>query len=235
MNDFQIFFNINIKQKEIDFIITSKNESNPIFYKNFNLDISNKDQSFFLKNLEINLKKTILEMEKKAQIVIEKVNLMIEDEKLNTIEITLNENFENKSINKTTIEYLLQDIKQQITQNHPEKKIVHIIIKKCFMDGEEYNYVPLDNKCKIFVMDISFIYLKKSILSELEIILKNHQIEIDKIICTNYAKSLLNYDIDDLPRAGLAAIENKNLNEVQTYSKKINKLGFFEKLFHIFT
>ena len=84
-------------------------------------------------------------------------------------------------------------------------------------------------------MDISFIYLQKSILSKLEIILKNHQIEINKTICTNYAKSLLNYDIDDLPRAALAALDNKNLNEVQTYSKKINKLGFFEKLFHIFT
>ena len=235
MNDLKIFFNINIKQKKIDFIITSNNKQNPIFYKNSNLDISNKDQSFFLKNLEIDLKKTILEMEKKVQIVVEKVNLMVEDEKQNTIEVSLNENFENKSINKASIEYLLQDIKQQITQNHPEKKIVHIIIKKCFMDGEEYNYVPLDNKCKIFVMDISFIYLQKSILSKLEIILKNHQIEINKTICTNYAKSLLNYDIDDLPRAALAALDNKNLNEVQTYSKKINKLGFFEKLFHIFT
>ena len=235
MNDFQIFFNININQKKIDFIITSTNEPRPIFFKNSSFDTPNKDHYYFRKSLELILKKIILQMEKEVQIVVEKVNLMIEDEKLNTIEVTLNENFENKSISKTSIEYLLQDIKQQIEQNHPEKKIVHIIIKKCLMDGEEYSYVPLGVKCKIFIMDISFIYLKKSILSELEILLKNHQIEINRTICTNYAKSLLNFDIDDLPRAGMAALSNNNLNEVEIYSKKITKLGFFEKLFHIFT
>ena len=235
MNDLQIFFNINIKKKQIDFLINSVNETNPIFLKNYILDESSGDQFLISKKLEIILKKTILEMEKKFHVAVDRVNLMIEDEELNIIDVTLKENFENRNINKTTIEYLLQDIKQQIVENHPEKKIIHIIIKKCFMDGEEYNNVPFGNKCKNLVIDISFIYLKKSILSELKILMKNHQIEINKIICTNYAKSLLNYDFNDLSRAGLAALNDSNLNEVGIYSKKIGKLGFFEKLFHIFT
>ena len=235
MNDLQIFFNINIKQKQIDFLINSVNETNPIFLKNYILDESSGDQFLISKKMEIILKKTILEMEKKFHVAVDRVNLMIEDEELNIIDVTLKENFENRNINKTTIEYLLQDIKQQIVENHPEKKIIHIIIKKCFMDGEEYNNVPFGNKCKNLVIDISFIYLKKSILSELKILMKNHQIEINKIICTNYAKSLLNYDVNDLSRAGLAALNDSNLNEVGIYSKKIGKLGFFEKLFHIFT
>tara|TARA_A100001011_G_scaffold324856_1_gene347441 strand:+ start:831 stop:1538 length:708 start_codon:yes stop_codon:yes gene_type:complete len=235
MNNHQVFFNINIKQKQIDFLINSTNESNPIFLKNYIVDETNGNQFLFSEKLEIILKKTILEMEKTFNVAVDRVNLMIEDGELNTIDVTLKENFENKNINKATIEYLLQDIKQQIAENHPEKKIIHIIIKKCFMDGEEYNKVPFGSKCKNFVMDISFIYLKKSILSKLRILMKNHQIEIDKIICTNYAKSLLNYDINDLSRAGLAAIDDSNLNEVGIYSKKIRKLGFFEKLFHIFT
>ncbi len=235
MNDHQVFFNINIKQKQIDFLISSTNESNPIFLKNYIVDETNGNQFLFSEKLEVILKKTILEMEKTFNVAVDKVNLMIEDGELNTIDVTLKENFENKNINKATIEYLLQDIKQQVAENHPEKKIIHIIIKKCFMDGEEYNKVPFGSKCKNFVMDISFIYLKKSILTELRILMKNHQIEIDKIICTNYAKSLLNYDINDLSRAGLAALDDSNLNEVGIYPKKIRKLGFFEKLFHIFT
>ena len=235
MNDHQVFFNINIKHKQIDFLINSINEPNPIFLKNYILDETNENQFLFSKKLEIILKKTILEIEKKFHVAVDRVNLMIEDEELNTINVSLKENFENKNINKTNIEYLLQDMKQQIVENHPEKKIIHIIIKKCFMDGEEYSNVPFGSKCKNFVIDISFIYLKKSILSELKILMKNHQIEINKIICTNYAKSLLNYDINDLSRAGLAALDDSNLNEVGIYSKKIRKLSFFEKLFHIFT
>ena len=41
--------------------------------------------------------------------------------------------------------------------------------------------------------------------------------EINKIISTNYAKTLLNFDINDLSRAGLAAIDDTNLNEVEIY------------------
>ena len=69
----------------------------------------------------------------------------------------------------------------------------------------------------------------------MELILKNHQIDLNRIICTNYAKSLLSSDLEDLPRAGLAALSDRNLNEISTYSKKSTKLGFFEKLFHIFS
>jgi len=235
MNDLQIFFNINIKYKKIDFIVVSMKQSNTIFSKSISLDHLNQNEFFSFENLEMILKRTILEIEKKFHIVVNRVNLMIEDKKINTIDVTLKKNFENKNINKTTIEYLLQDIKQQITENHPEKKITHIIVKNCFMDGEEYNNIPFGDRCKSFVMEISFIYLKKSILSELKILMKNHQIEINKIICTNYAKSLLNFDINDLSRAGLTVLDDSNLNEVKFYSKKITKFGFFEKLFHKFS
>ena len=61
------------------------------------------------------------------------------------------------------------------------------------------------------------------------------QIEINKLICTNYAKSLLNTEIDDLHKASLAITNESNLNEVTIVSKKMTKLGFFEKLFHIFS
>ena len=69
---------------------------------------------------------------------------MIEDPSLNSIDLTLKENMENKIINKNKIEYLLKDARYQLIKNHPEKYIAHIIIKKCYIDDEEYNYVPFD-------------------------------------------------------------------------------------------
>ena len=160
---------------------------------------------------------------------------MIEDHQLNSIDISINENFENNAITKTSIEYLLQDLRQQIITNHADKRIVHIIIKKCKLDNEEYNNIPFGNKCRNFFLEISFIYLKKNFVSNFEDLLKQHQIEVSRIICTNYARSLLDIDFDDLSKAGIAAIDNNNINEVNVISKKINKLGFFEKLFQIFS
>ena len=230
MNNLIIFVNINIKLNQIDIIVNANNNSNPVFSKKFDLDNLEKHNEF-----ELVLKKIILEIEKKLNTSINKLYLMIEDHQLNSIDISINENFENNAITKTSIEYLLQDLRQQIITNHADKRIVHIIIKKCKLDDEEYNYIPFGKKCRNFLLEISFIYLKKIFVSNFEYLLKKHQIEVSRIICTNYARSLLDIDFDDISKAGIVAIENNNLNEVNVISKKINKFGFFEKLFHIFS
>ena len=230
MINLNIFVSISIKLSKVDIFVNSNNNSNPVFSKKFDLNNQIKHNDF-----ELVLKKIILEIEKKLNISVNKLYLMIEDHQLNSIDVSINENFENNVITKTSIEYLLQDLRQQIITNHADKKIVHIIIKKCKLDNEEYNNIPFEKKCRNFILEISFIYLKKIFISNLEDLLKKHQVEVIRIICTNYAKSLLDIDFDDISKAGIAAIDNKNLNEVNIISKKINKSGFFEKLFHIFS
>ena len=77
--------------------------------------------------------------------------------------------------------------------------------------------------------------MKKTLILQFEKLLKDQQLEVNKIICANYAKSLLNDDIDNVPKAGLAALKDINLNEVSVLAKKKAKMGFFEKIFHIFS
>ena len=230
MINLNIFVNISVKINQINIIVNSNNNPNPVFLKKFDLDNLIKHNQF-----ELVLKKIILEIEKKLNTSVNKLYLMIEDHQLNSIDISISENFENNAINKISIEYLLQDLRQQIITNHSDKRIVHMIIKKCILDDEEYNNIPFGKKCKNFFLEVSFIYLRKNFVSNFEDLLKKHQIEVSRIICTNYARSLLHIDFDDLSKAGIAAVDNNNLNEVNVISKKINKSGFFEKLFHIFS
>ena len=230
MNNFKIFVNINIKLQKADIFINQDSNTEPAFSRILYLDNLVQLSSF-----EIFLKKTIIETEKILNISFENLYLMVEDVRLNSIDISFKENFENKPVARTTVEYLLQDLRQQFLDNHNDKIIAHMVIKKCKLDGEEYSNIPFEKKCKNFVLEISFIYLKKNLVSNLQELFKKYQIEIDKIICTNYAKSLLNIEVDDLLKAGIAVIAGNNLNEVNVVSKKTNKLGFFEKLFHIFT
>ena len=215
MINLNIFVNISIKLNKIDIIVNSNNDSNPVFSKKFDLDNLPKHDEF-----ELVIKKIILEIEKKLNTSVYKLYLMIEDHQLNSIDISINENFENNAITKTSIEYLLQDLRQQIITNHADKRIVHIIIKKCKLDDEEYNNIPFGSKCRNFFLEISFIYLKKNFVSNFEDLLKKHQIEVSRIICTNYARSLLHIDFDDLSKAAIAAVDNNNLNEVNVSSKK---------------
>ena len=235
MNNYQFFIYINLKIMVINFIIISKDETNPIFNKSTNLENFNNNNLPF-NNLDEIMKTLILDVEKNLEkIIFHKANLMIEDLSLNSIDLTLKENMENKIINKNKIEYLLKDTRYQLIKNHPEKYIAHIIIKKCYIDDEEYNYVPFDIKCKNFIIDLSFIYLKKTLILQFEKLLKNQQLAINKIICANYAKSLLNEDIDNITKAGLVALKDTNLNEVSILAKKKAKMGLFEKIFHIFS
>ena len=176
-----------------------------------------------------------MEAERKLQIQIYDINLMIENKIIDAIEITIRKNFENKNIDKSSIEYLIQDIRQKIIENHSEKKIVHIVIKKCLMDNEEYNNIPIGKKCGKLTIELSFIYLQNFLVSKIESMLTNFQIQTNKVICTNYAKSLLSTDVDDISQAGLVVLSDKNINEVSIYPKKSTKLSFFEKLFHIFS
>ncbi len=235
MNNFHVFININTVLHKLDFFIYSNNETKTIFYKKINLVNFLENEPNDTKNFEKILKEIIIEVENKFRTQINNVNLMFENLSSEYIEVTIKENFEDKNINKTSLEYLLQDIRQQIITNHPEKKIVHIIIKKCSIDGEEYNNIPMEKKCKNLTIELNFIYLQKLYVSKIKTILNNYQIDIDKTICTNYAKSLLTTDIDDLSKAGLTVLEGNNINEVGISPKKLSKLGFFEKLFHNFS
>ena len=156
MNNFKIFVNINIKLQKADIFINRDSNTEPAFSRILYLD-----NLIQLSSFEIFLKKTILETEKILNISFEKLYLMVEDARLNSIDISFKENFENKPIAKTTIEYLLQDLRQQFLDNHNDKIIAHMVIKKCKLDGEEYSNIPFEKKCKNFVLEISFIYLKK--------------------------------------------------------------------------
>ena len=66
--------------------------------------------------------------------------------------------------------------------------------------------ITMEKKCKNLTIELNFIYLQKLYVSKIKTILNNYQIDIDKTICTNYAKSLLTTDIDDLSKAGLSEL-----------------------------
>ncbi len=233
MNNLEIFFNVNIKNFKLDIFIISTINGNILLTKNFNFDKLAESNLLIIEKINNILKKLILEIEKQINISVSKVNLMVEQEDCHNINLSIKSNFENKSINKKNVEYLIQDLRQQLLTNNPDKKFIHILVKKCLMDEEEYNIIPIGKKCKNFIIELSFIYLPKNLLTELEKIFNEHQILINKVMCTNYAKTLMVSEFDNLSKAGLNILKGTNLNEVGLITKKSKKIGFFEKLFHI--
>ena len=160
---------------------------------------------------------------------------MIDNPDTLSINISVKKNYDNKKILKNQIEYLIQDLKQQVLRNNTDIRIAHIIVKNCFVDNEKFNTLPIGIACKDLIIQVQFICFSKNFIHSLENLFEIHQIKFKKIICTNYAKSLLDTDLNNLSEAGLKVINGFNMNEVQISPKKLAKVGFFERLFHFFS
>ena len=233
MNNLEIFLNLN--NNEINAILVDKEKKNQIFYKDFDVENDFNDPKTIIDNLSKILKSLIIEFEKKINNPISKINLMIDDPETLSIHVSIKKNYDNKKILKNQIEYLIQDLKQQILRSNSDIKIGHIIVKNYFVDGEIYSQLPIGEVCTDLVIQTQFICFSKNFIDSLENLFTNYQIDINKIICTNYAKSLLNTDLNSLSEAGLKVIDGININEVLVNPKKLTKVGFFERLFHIFS
>jgi len=233
MDNIVIF--INLDHDKIGVIIVDKENKSQIFIKNF--DVTNDFNNFktIIDNLNKILKSLIIELERKINNPINNMNLMIDDPKTLSIYASVKKNYDKKKIQKNQIEYLIQDIKEQILRTNSEIKIAHILIKNFFVNGESYIGIPVGEICKDLVIEVQFICFPKKIIDSLKNLFENYQININKVICTNYAKSLLDNDLNNLSEAGLRAFVGFNMNEVFINPKKLTKVGFFERLFHIFS
>ena len=234
MNNLEFF--LNLSPNKINVILIDKENKNKIFNKDFDFENNFNDTKVVINNLNGILKNLIIEVEKKINKPINTINVMIDNPETLSIYTSVKKNFDNKKILKNRIEYLIEDLKQQILKNSSDIKIGHIIVECFFLDGEAYNKLPIGETCKDLVIQTRFICFSKIFTDSLEDLFFNYQIDINKIICTNYARSLLENDfMDNLAEAGLRVVDGFNTNEVDINSKKTIKEGFFEKLFHIFS
>ena len=205
------------------------------FFKEYNCVTNlNKDQLNF-ENAEKTIEKNIFEIEKKTGEFLNDIYLMVETPESISINLSLIKDNEGKKIQKKNVQYLIQDAKQQILRSYYNKKIIHIIVSNYVIDNVAYNYLPLDINCKKFSIDIQFICFPSNLVKKLEELFNNHQIFINKIICTNYAKSFTKKEsCVNICESGLKLIQGVNKQEVVIVPRKLEKKGFFERLFHFF-
>ena len=229
--DFDIIFNLSFRKLSIAGF--KKFDSSLIFFKEHicETDINKNELNF--DNIENIIKKSIFEIEKFTGSFLNDLYLMIETPKSISINLSLTKNNDLKKIHKKDVQYLIQDAKQQILRSHYDKDIAHIIINNYVVDNIQYDYLPVDLNCKKFSIGIKFICFSKNLIKKLEQLFNNHQIYINKIICSDYARSIDKNSLN-ICESGLKLIHGINKQEVEIVPRKLEKKGFFERLFHLF-
>ena len=224
-----------LSENQISVSVFDKEKKKSVHNKIYELKNNLSDNIQLENNLNRVLKEQIIIIEKKINYTLNNINLILCDPNNLKIEISIKKNYDLKHIQKDQIQYLIQDLKQQILTSNKDLKILHIIIENYIIDGNKIHEIPLQMNCKNLIIEAKFICVKKKLADFFYRIFKNYQIKLNSVICGNYASSLNEIDKSNLLEGGLKVVNGENMKEVYILPKKPTKLGFFEKIFHLFS
>ena len=224
-----------LSENQISVSVFDKEKKKSVHNKIYELKNNLSDNIQLESNLNRVLKEQIIIIEKKINYTLNNINLILCDPNNLTINISTKKNYDLTQIQKDQIQYLIQDLKQQILTSNKDLKILHIIIENYIIDGNKIHEIPLQINCKNLIIEAKFICVKKNLADFFYRIFKNYQIKLNSVICGNYALSLNEIDKSNLLEGSLKVVNGENMKEVYILPKKPAKLGFFEKMFHLFS
>ena len=222
------------------FLYTSKNKYKIFVYDKNNLknlyyeEIEN-DNEIELNILSKFIDDNIYKIEKMIKNFIRNIILIVEDDKVLDIGISLKKKIYEKNIDQKQLENSLVEVKNIFKENYQDLIIMHMIIV------EKENNFSLNNtnyNDDYLILEVNFISIPNSFTFNFDKLLENHQIKIKCYMSSCYIKSF--FDKESKESMELFVMANKlndglNKNEVQLVSKDKENKGFFEKFFQLFS
>ena len=176
----------------------------------------------------------VKDFEKEVGSFVEKV-YVITDSNYNQFSLCLKNKYDSDKIKETDVIRLISDAKQQILRNNKDCVILHLLVDKYIVDGEEHFEFPENLNYKEFIIEVSFITVQNSIIKTLNKIFKDCNIEVKKIISHQYSSRFAEKSDVSPCIAGKRVIDGINPSEVMMHNLYIRKQGLFEKMFNFFS
>jgi len=173
----------------------------------------------------------VKDFEKNVGSFIEKVNL-ITDADYKRFSLSLKNKYDTGIIKEIDVVKLISDAKQQIARNNKGCVVLHLLVDKYIVDGEEYLEFPENINYKEFIIEISFITVESSTIETLNKIFKDCNIEVKKFISYQYSNRFAEKNDINPCIAGKRVIDGINSSEIIMHNLYTKKQGFFEKMFN---
>ena len=228
MNE-KIFLFISL-EKTIIFALNSKKQN---LYKK---ELSNLDSQIFenLNELTNFLDKNIFSLEKKLNRFVNNINLIINHDDFFSINLSVKNRSEFKKMDISQINNLLLESKNHVKKSLDENEIIHMKINKFVIDGKDYISLPDDIDSSNFFVEVEFICLPKKLIKNVEKILINYQISINKILSYEYLCNFKSNPNENIFIVADNILNGLNQNEVFLINKSAKNKGIFEKFFNFF-
>ena len=229
-SDFEVFLFFSPEKlilsvnRKTDFKLIFKDE---LFFEN-NSNYLNFDKLTFFLN------ENIFKVEKILESFIEKINIIVETKDFLNLQISIKKYDYNENINSNVILYLIKSARSQCEKTIKNRKIIHILIDNYYIDDTHFAKLPLNQKCKNFSLDISFICLPDELIKQIVKTLKKFQISINRILSATYIDKFANDRDTNFFKMASKIIGGYNENEIKLINKTLKNKGFFEKFFDLF-
>ena len=222
------------------FLYISKSKYQIFVYDKNNLKNLYSEEIEYSDETELNtlskfLDDNIYKIEKKIKNFIRNIILIIEDDKILEICISLKKKNYEKNENQKQLENSLVEVKDIFKENYQDLLIMHMVIVE-----KENNFLlnNANNNDDYLFLEVNFISIPNKFTFYFDKLLENHQINIKRYMSGDYIKSF--FDIESKESMELFVMANKlndglNKNEVQLISKSKENRGFFEKFFQLFS
>ena len=222
------------------FLFISKNKYQIFVYDKDNLkNLYNKEikinDGIELDKLSNFLNENIYKIEKTINNFIRNIILIIEDDKVLELGISIKKKYYEKHIDQKYLESSLVELKEVFKENYQDQTIMHMIIVNNDKNENNFQLNNLNNNDDCLFLEVNFISIPNNLTFYFDKLLENYQIKIRRYMSGNYIKSYFGEDETDLSMMANKLNNGLNINEVQLVSKSIVNRGFFEKFFQLFS
>ena len=215
------------------FMIVALNSNDEFVYKKETL-IDNKSDQIDQNSLDNFISENIFKIEKELNEFVKNIFLIIDNQNIFPIYLSIKNKFDNIIINSNSINKLLSEAKNLCKKTLENLDILHMKIDQFYIDGSYFQTLPEKKNCKNFSIEINFICLPRKILKTIENVLGKYQISLDRALSFDYLDSFLENKNDNLFTTAKKILNGFNENEVHITDKNLKRLSFFERFFNFF-
>ena len=222
------------------FLYISKNKYQIFVYDKNNLKNLYHEEIENVDEIELNILSkfiddNIYKIEKMIKNFIRNIILIIEDDKVLDIDISLKKKNYEKKIDKKQLENSLVEVKDIFKENYQDQIIMHMIIIN--NDKNENNFLSNHNGSNDdhLILEVNFISIENNFTFYFDKLLESYQIKVDRHMSGKYIRNYIGEGSVELSTMANKLKNGLNKDEVQLVSKNIENRGFFERFFQLFS
>ena len=183
MNEFESVIDFGTENLRLC-VFNSSSEN--IYYSHIkNNEISKKNTT------ELSLNRLIRSAEKHLSKHIDYVNVLYDSSEFKFIEFSIKKSFDQPTLIKKYYESLIAEANFIINENYFNYQVSHLVINNIIIDEKiKLETISDKTKSKSLILEIKFICLSKSIIKNISNIFKKNNLNISKIFCSSYVKTI---------------------------------------------